>query len=114
MFTRPAKQHGGQFILRIDNTDQARHEGIEDAIIKALRRQGLDWDEGPDVGGNYGPYRQSELFDIYREHVEILLAKGMLSDAFSPLKNYRVYGQPIRRRAERELFTVPTRETHGS
>ncbi|MGB0646297.1 MAG: glutamate--tRNA ligase [Bradymonadia bacterium] len=67
-----AKQHGGQFILRIEDTDQARStKASEDAIIKALR-----WDEGPDVGGDYGPYRQSERAELYREHVELLLAKG--------------------------------------
>ena len=72
-----AKQNGGQFILRIEDTDQARSTlASEQAIIDALRWLGLDWDEGPDVGGPAGPYRQSERADIYREHVQKLLDQG--------------------------------------
>ena len=72
-----AKQNGGQFILRIEDTDQARStHASETAILNALRWLGLDWDEGPDVGGDYGPYRQSERADIYREHVQSLLENG--------------------------------------
>lgn len=72
-----AKQSGGQFILRIEDTDQARStEASEVSIMKALRWLGLDWDEGPDVGGPCGPYRQSERADIYRAHVEQLLEAG--------------------------------------
>ena len=57
-----AKQHGGQFILRIEDTDQARStRSSEVAILEALRWLGLDWDEGPDVGGPCGPYRQSDV-----------------------------------------------------
>ncbi len=70
-----AKHHGGQFILRIEDTDQVRSTSeSETAIFDALRWLGLDWDEGPDVGGNYGPYRQSERTDIYREHAAKLVA----------------------------------------
>ena len=72
-----AKQSGGQFILRIEDTDQARStEASETSIMKALRWLGLDWDEGPDVGGPCGPYRQSERADIYRAHVQQLLDHG--------------------------------------
>jgi glutamyl-tRNA synthetase len=72
-----AKQSGGQFILRIEDTDQARStEDSEVSIMKALRWLGLDWDEGPDVGGPCGPYRQSERGDIYRAHVQQLLDNG--------------------------------------
>lgn len=69
-----AKQSGGQFILRIEDTDQARStRSSETAILNALRWLGLEWDEGPDVGGPCGPYRQSERAEIYRQHVQQLL-----------------------------------------
>ncbi len=72
-----ARQHGGEFVLRIEDTDRARSTAeSERAILEALRWCGLDWDEGPDVGGPYGPYRQSERSAIYREYAEKLLASG--------------------------------------
>jgi glutamyl-tRNA synthetase len=72
-----ARKHGGRFILRIEDTDQERYTaGSEAAIFEALRWLGLGWDEGPDVGGPHGPYRQSERLAIYREHTELLLARG--------------------------------------
>ena len=72
-----AKQHGGEFILRIEDTDQVRSTAeSEQAIFDSLRWLGLDWAEGPDVGGEYGPYRQSERSDIYKKHVDELLEKG--------------------------------------
>ena len=75
-----ARQHGGQFILRIEDTDRARStRASEVMILEALRWLGLQWDEGPDVGGSHGPYRQSERGDIYREHAQQLLVQG---DAF--------------------------------
>ena len=55
-----AKAHGGQFILRIEDTDQTRStQAAEQMIFESLKWLGLDWDEGPDVGGAHGPYRQS-------------------------------------------------------
>jgi glutamyl-tRNA synthetase len=72
-----AKKHGGQFILRIEDTDRARSTpDSEAAILRALRWVGLSWDEGPDVGGPHGPYRQSERSEIYKTEVEKLLATG--------------------------------------
>jgi glutamyl-tRNA synthetase len=72
-----ARQRGGQFVLRIEDTDQTRFvASSEQMIFDALRWLGLTWDEGPDVGGPYGPYRQSERTEIYREHVNLLLASG--------------------------------------
>ncbi|MDF1763562.1 MAG: glutamate--tRNA ligase [Oleibacter sp.] len=72
-----ARQHGGQFLLRIEDTDQARSTPeSEQAILDSLRWLGLDWDEGPDKGGDYGPYRQSERSEIYQQHIETLLASG--------------------------------------
>ena len=72
-----ARQHGGKFILRIEDTDQVRSTAESEAdILAALRWLNLDWDEGPDVGGDFGPYRQSERSDIYKTHVQQLLDKG--------------------------------------
>ena len=72
-----AHQHGGQFVLRIEDTDRTRFvASSEQMIFDALRWVGLNWDEGPDVGGPYGPYRQSERTEIYREHADLLLANG--------------------------------------
>ncbi len=72
-----AKQRGGKFVLRIEDTDRARFVATsEQEIFDSLHWLGLTWDEGPDVGGPYGPYRQSERTEIYREHVEVLLANG--------------------------------------
>jgi len=72
-----AKQRGGRFILRIEDTDRARSTPeSEQAILDSLRWLGLTWDEGPDVGGPHAPYRQSERTEIYREHVRRLLAGG--------------------------------------
>ncbi len=72
-----AKQHDGEFILRIEDTDQARStEKSEKDIFAALRWLGLDWAEGPDVGGPCGPYRQSERSRLYQEQIEILLGTG--------------------------------------
>ncbi len=71
-----AKSQGGQFLLRIEDTDQTRsHPSYETAILEALRWIGLKWDEGPDIGGPFGPYRQSERTEIYRQHAEKLLLK---------------------------------------
>lgn len=72
-----AKQHGGKFILRIEDTDQTRSTPeSEQAILDSLRWLGLDWDEGPDVGGDYGPYRQSERKDSYKAYAEQLINEG--------------------------------------
>jgi glutamyl-tRNA synthetase len=72
-----AKKHGGKFLLRIEDTDRARSTPeSEAAILRALSWVGLQWDEGPDVGGPHGPYRQSERAAIYQEHVKLLLSTG--------------------------------------
>lgn len=72
-----AKQHGGKFILRIEDTDQSRSTAeSEKAIFDSLNWLGLNWDEGPDVGGDFGPYRQSERKDVYQQYVTQLLEAG--------------------------------------
>lgn len=72
-----AQKNGGQFILRIEDTDQKRSTlESEQAILDSLKWLGINWAEGPDKGGPYGPYRQSERLPLYREHVEELIQKG--------------------------------------
>jgi glutamyl-tRNA synthetase len=78
-----AKRHGGRFVLRVEDTDRARYVAAAEArIIDVLRWLGLPPDEGPGVGGDHGPYRQSERLAIYREHVDRLLAEGHAYRAF--------------------------------
>ena len=72
-----AKKTGGKLILRIEDTDIARSSReSEQNIADSLKWLGITWDEGPDVGGAYGPYRQMERLEIYRKYTEVLLAKG--------------------------------------
>lgn len=72
-----ARQYGGQFILRIEDTDQVRSTPeSEKAILDSLRWLGLDWEEGPDVGGPHGPYRQSERMGTYKQYAMELVEKG--------------------------------------
>ncbi len=72
-----ARKHGGAFVLRIEDTDRARSTAAsEAAILRALGWLGIAWDEGPDVGGPFGPYRQSERTPRYREVAERLLDEG--------------------------------------
>ena len=74
LFTR---HHGGAFVLRIEDTDVERNvPGAEETLMEDLRWLGLEWDEGPDVGGPYGPYRQSERGEAYGAWLDRLLASG--------------------------------------
>lgn len=78
-----AKKQGGDFILRIEDTDSQRFvPGAEDYIIESLTWLGLTFDEGTHIGGNYGPYRQSDRRDIYKKYVDLLLEKGAAYIAF--------------------------------
>ncbi len=81
-----ARQTGGTFILRLEDTDKAREvEGSDKHITDSLRWLGLDWDEGVDVGGPYAPYKQSERLDIYKEWAQKLLEKGRAyADPYTP------------------------------
>lgn len=72
-----AKKAGGKFILRIEDTDQGRYvEGAVETIYRTMRAVGLNWDEGPDVGGEYGPYIQTERRSLYKEYAEKLVELG--------------------------------------
>jgi len=99
-----ARHEGGQFVLRIEDTDRARYvpEAL-DAILASLRWLGLDWDEGPEKGGDYGPYFQSERLDLYQRAVDELIAKDAA---------YRCYCSPERLeqvRAEQTRLKQPPR-----
>lgn len=72
-----AQRYGGQFILRIEDTDQKRYvEGAEENLIWSLNWAGISWDEGPDVGGPHAPYRQSERLALYHKYAHQLVAQG--------------------------------------
>jgi glutamyl-tRNA synthetase len=78
-----ARRHGGEFILRIEDTDRDRSSpASESMIFEALHWLGLRWDEGPDAGGPCGPYRQSERTAIYQEHAEELVRRGAAYPCF--------------------------------
>lgn len=79
-----ARHNNGKFILRIEDTDQSRSRPeYEKNIFEALKWSGITWDEGPDVGGEFGPYRQSERTEIYREYVQKLLDQGKAYKCFA-------------------------------
>ena len=100
-----ARQQGGAFILRIEDTDQTRSRAdSQAAIFRALRWVGLEWDEGPDVGGPHGPYRQSERLGIYREHAELLIERG---------RAYRCFCTPERLTRVREELRAKKALTTG-
>ena len=88
-----ARQHNGQFILRIEDTDQDREvQGSADHIQKSLKWLGLDWDEGPGVDGTYGPYFQSKRLDIYKQWAQKLVDSGRAyADPYTPeeLQSFR-------------------------
>lgn len=72
-----AKKHGGTFILRIEDTDQTREvPGAVERILRVVKAYGLTWDEGPDIGGPYAPYTQSERLPLYKQHAEQLVEQG--------------------------------------
>ena len=78
-----AKKNNGKFVLRIEDTDAERtSQAYIDNIFDSLKALGLNWDEGPDVGGPYGPYTQSERFDIYPKYVQELIDKGFAYECF--------------------------------
>ena len=96
-----AKKHGGQFLLRIDDTDAKRN--VEEAlapILHGFRWLGIEWDEGPEVGGPYAPYFQSQRLDRYQAAVKVLLDNGTA---------YRDYSTPAETEAERNEATAAKR-----
>ena len=84
-----ARSQNGKLIIRIEDTDQKRNiEGGEESQLKYLKWLGIDWDESVDIGGEYGPYRQSERKDIYKKHYDELLIKELLINVIVPKKNW--------------------------
>ena len=78
-----AKKNNGTFILRIEDTDQSRYvEGAENYIIEAMNWLNIPFDEGPNIGGNFGPYRQSERKDLYKKYINMLIDSGNAYYAF--------------------------------
>lgn len=98
-----ASKDGGAFVLRIEDTDQSRlvHDA-EERLLQDLSWAGLSWDEGPDRGGPYGPYRQSERLPIYKEHVQTLLDTGHA---------YRCFCSPAQLDAQRQALHEAGRPT---
>lgn len=89
-----ARHTGGTFVLRIEDTDHARDsEEFLTVILDGLRWLGLNWDEGPEVGGDYGPYFQSERGDIYKEYLEILRKNGRAYDKDGAVY-FKISGEP--------------------
>ena len=78
-----AKQNQGVFVLRIEDTDLVRStDASTQAILDAMKYLGLDWDEGPEKGGDYGPYFQSQRLELYQQYADKLLASGELISVF--------------------------------
>ena len=78
-----ARNQNGKFIIRIEDTDQKRNiEGGEESQLRYLKWLGIEWDESIDVGGEYGPYRQSERTEIYQKYTEELLEKGLADHCY--------------------------------
>ncbi len=98
-----AKKTGGKFVLRIEDTDLERsNQEYTQNIFDSLKALGLEWDEGPDVGGEYGPYYQSQRFDIYPKYAQMLIDKGYAYECFctteeleaekeEAMKNHKAY-----------------------
>lgn len=94
-----AKKHGGDFLLRIEDTDQGRFvPGAEQYIMESLRWCGLNWDEGPDKGGEFAPYRQSERKDLYKKYALQLIESGNAYYAFDTPEEI----EQMRKKAETE------------
>lgn len=103
-----AKSQGGKFILRIEDTDQERSslESVR-AILDAMRWLGLDWDEGPEVGGGHGPYFQSDRKARYREAVEELIAKGKAYRCFCTQEELDAQREALKAKDPKAQFVYP-------
>ena len=100
-----ARQTGGQFILRIEDTDRKRYvPGSEQELMASLRWLGLEWDEGPDVGGPHAPYRQSERKHIYLQHALELVERGHAYYCFCSPQRLEKVRQEQQRRKELPLY----------
>ena len=106
-----ARKTGGQFILRIEDTDRKRYvPGAEEELIKGLRWLGINWDEGPDVGGPCGPYRQSERKQIYTDYSEQLVKSGYAYYCFCSPERLEKVRQEQQQRKESPHYDGTCRE----
>jgi glutamyl-tRNA synthetase len=100
-----AKHHGGQFILRIEDTDRTRSRPeYEQNIYEALSWSGISWDEGPNIGGEYGPYRQSERLHIYKEYAQELVNKGHAYKCFCTSEELAEMRQVLAKKGGRQGY----------
>ena len=98
-----AKHFNGKFIIRIEDTDQKRNvEGGEESQLSFLKWLGIEWDEGADIGGDYGPYRQMERLDIYEKYVNELLERDLAYECFMTAEELEA-----EREAQRAMGEVP-------
>ena len=101
-----SRHHGGQFILRVDDTDRQRHvQAALQPILEGFRWLGLDWDEGPDVGGTCGSYFQSERHEQYQAAVERLLAEGAAYRDFSTSEEIQTEREQAQQEKRRFLYS---------
>ncbi|MFT7677694.1 MAG: glutamyl-tRNA synthetase, partial [Planctomycetota bacterium] len=106
-----ARRHGGEFLLRIEDTDTVRNtQESLDAILEGLRWLGIDWDEGPDKGGPKGPYLQSERVDGHRDVAEKLLANGHAYRDFSTQEQLDAWRAEQEGRKQRVAYRGPDRD----
>lgn len=95
-----ARKEGGQFVIRFEDTDQTRHvETGVDSQLNGLKWLGIEWDESVDVGGPYGPYRQTERLDLYRPFIDRLLQEGNATTVTVRKRSWRRSGLSRRLRA---------------
>lgn len=112
-----ARQSGGKFILRIEDTDQKRFDPNSEAdLVKSLKWLGVTWDEGPDVGGPFAPYYQSKRSDIYRKYAEELVEKGSAFYCFCSSEELKVVREMQQKRHEQPHYSgkcrnIPLDET---
>jgi glutamyl-tRNA synthetase len=101
-----ARKNGGVFVLRIEDTDLERstEESVEQ-LERSLRWIGLEWDEGPEVGGPYGPYRQTERFDLYREATKKLLDSGAAYPDFATPEELAQFREKARAERRQPIYT---------
>ena len=104
-----AKRFGGRFILRIEDTDQTRNVAEADQrLLDDLRWLGLHWDEGPQVGGEHGPYYQSQRLERYNEHAQRLLEAGQAYYAFETREELDALRQEAQRKKENFRYPRPS------
>jgi glutamyl-tRNA synthetase len=100
-----ARKHGGKFILRIEDTDSGRSTAAsEQSILEDLRWLGLNWDEGPEIEGGYGPYRQSQRLQLYQSQLELLKEKGRVYPCYCSAEELELKRQEALQRGENPRY----------